>query len=211
MCKKFAYDKLYGILCEYNEKINLTAISGYEDFSVKHIKDSMLGLPYVSGKVLDIGSGAGFPALVLKNEKPELDITMLDSVRKKVNYLNYIIETFGLEKIRAVHARIEDLPELEKYDTVTARAVAKLAVLAEYALPFLKIGGSFVAYKSTGCEDEINEAKPAIKLLGGSIEAVNDLPLNDEITRRIIIIRKNGHTPKGYPRKGNKPRISPIA
>lgn len=143
MCKKIAYDKLYGILCEYNEKINLTAISGYEDFSVKHIKDSMLGLPYVSGKVLDIGSGAGFPALVLKNEKPELDITMLDSVRKKVNYLNYIIETFGLEKIRAVHARIEDLPEPGKYDTVTARAVAKLAVLAEYALPFLKIGGSF--------------------------------------------------------------------
>lgn len=211
MCKKIDYGKLYEILSDYNSKINLTAISGYDDFSVKHIKDSMLGLPYVSGKLLDIGSGAGFPALVLKNEKPELEVTMLDSVGKKVNYLNHIIETFGLEKIRAVHARIEDLPDLEKYDTVTARAVAKLAVLAEYALPFVKIGGSFVAYKSADCEEEINEAKPAIKRLGGSIESVKDLPLTDEITRRIIIIRKTGHTPKGYPRKGNKPRICPIA
>lgn len=210
MCKKIAYDELYKILCEYNAKFNLTAISGYEDFMVKHIEDSRLGLPYVSGRVLDIGSGAGFPALVLKNEKPELDMTMLDSVGKKVNYLNAVIGHFGLEKTRAVHARIEDLPEKGAYDTVTARAVAKLGVLAEYALPFLKIGGAFVAYKSADCEDEINAAKGAIKMLGGRIEKVADVPLTDEIVRRLIVVRKIAPTPKGYPRGGNKPRLAPL-
>lgn len=211
MFKKIDYDKLYDILCEYNEKVNLTAISDYEDFYVKHIRDSMLGLPYVKGRVLDVGSGAGFPALVLKNENPDLDITMLDSVNKKVVYLNEVISIFGLENTRAIHSRIEDIKEFEGFDTVTARAVAKLASLSEYCLPFVKIGGCFVAYKSSGCDEEINEAKVAIKMLGGQIEAVNDIPLNDEITRKIIVIRKVKHTPKGYPRSGNKPRIAPLA
>lgn len=208
--KKIDYTELFKILTEYNSKFNLTAIKTYEDFSVKHVKDSELGLPFVSGKVLDIGSGAGFPALVLKNEKPEIDITMSDSVGKKVNYLNFVIEKFGIEGARAVHTRIEDLEELENYDTVTARAVAGLNVLAEYALPFLKLGGSFVAYKAAKSDDEINEAKRAIKMLGGKIEKVVDIPLTEEISRRLVIIRKIGTTPKGYPRKGNKPRLSPL-
>lgn len=210
MCKKIDYNKLYQILDEYNSRVNLTAINGYEDFMLKHIKDSELGLPYVSGRVLDIGSGAGFPALVLKNEKPELELVMLDSVRKKVDYLNYVIGEFELENARAIHARIEDFAKREAFDTVTARAVAKLSVLAEYALPFVKIGGCFVAYKASDCEEEINEAKRAIKILGGKIEKVDDVMLSPEIIRRMIIVRKISKTPAVYPRKGNKPRLEPL-
>lgn len=204
------YEKLYNLLTEYNSRFNLTAIKGYEDYLVKHVRDSMLGLPYVNGRVLDIGSGAGFPALVLKTEKPELDVTMTDSVGKKVNYLSAVIDALGMTGIRAVHTRIEDLKDFGAYDTVTARAVARLAVLAEYGLPFVRIGGALVAYKAADCGEEIKEAGRAIKLLGGEIERADEIKLTDDITRTIIVVRKTSPSPKGYPRKGNKPRLSPL-
>ena len=204
------YEKLYNLLTEYNSRFNLTAIKGYEDYLVKHVRDSMLGLPYVSGRVLDIGSGAGFPALVLKTEKPELDVTMTDSVGKKVNYLSAVIDALGMTGIRAVHTRIEDMKDFGAYDTVTARAVARLAVLAEYGLPFVRIGGALVAYKAADCGEEIKEAGRAIKLLGGEIERTDEIKLTDDITRSIIVVRKTSPSPKGYPRKGNKPRLSPL-
>lgn len=204
------YKKLYDILSVYNSKFNLTAIRNYEDYKLKHIEDSKLGLPFVSGKVLDIGSGAGFPALVLKIEKPELDVTMIDSVRKKVDYLNFAVNELELKNIRAIHSRVEDLKEKENFDTVTARAVARLNVLAEYALPFVKIGGVFVAYKADGCEEEINEAKKAIKTLGGKIEKAESIALSEDTVRKIIVVRKIGRSPSVYPRGGNKPRSNPI-
>ena len=204
------YEKMYKMLVEANEKFNLTRITDESEFLVKHVYDSKLGLPYVKGRVLDIGSGAGFPGIVLKIEKPELDVTMIDSVSKKVNYLNSLIQALELKKICAFHTRVEDLPEKEKFDTVTARAVARLNVLAEYALPFVKIGGAFVAYKAEDSEEEINEAKYAIKLLGGKIEKVVEARLDENTVRKIIVIRKISSTPNTYPRKGNKPRTSPI-
>ena len=204
------YEKLYNLLTEYNSRFNLTAIKGYEDYLVKHVRDSMLGLPYVNGRVLDIGSGAGFPALVLKTEKPELDVTMTDSVGKKVNYLSAVIDALEMTGIRAVHTRIEDMKDFGAYDTVTARAVARLAVLAEYGLPFVRIGGALVAYKAADCGEEIKEAGRAIKLLGGEIERTDEIKLTDDITRTIIVVRKTSPSPKGYPRKGNKPRLSPL-
>ena len=204
------YEKLYNLLTEYNSRFNLTAIKGYEDYLVKHVRDSMLGLPYVNGRVLDIGSGAGFPALVLKTEKPELDVTMTDSVGKKVNYLSAVIDALEMTGIRAVHTRIEDLKDFGAYDTVTARAVARLAVLAEYGLPFVRTGGTLVAYKAADCGEEIKEAGRAIKLLGGEIERADEIKLTDDITRTIIVVRKKAPSPKGYPRKGNKPRLSPL-
>ena len=208
MCKKIDYKELYEVLEAYNAKVNLTAIEGYENYMVKHIEDSKLGLPYISGRVLDIGSGAGFPGLVIKNEKPECDVTLIDSVRKKVDYLKHVIERFGLEGIRAVHMRIEDFPEREAFDTVTARAVARLVTLAEYALPFVRKGGAFVAYK-TPDDAELKEAERAIELMGGRVETVKDLTPGD-MSRRLIVIRKVKSTPAGYPRRMNKPRTSPL-
>lgn len=204
------YEELYELLTEYNSKFNLTAIKSKEDYYTKHIADSMLGLPYVKGKVLDIGSGAGFPALVLKTENPDLDITMVDSVGKKINYLNAVIEKLGLKGIIAVHNRIEDIGGHESYDTVTARAVARLNVLAEYALPYLKTGGHFVAYKASDSDEEIKEAKYAIGLLGGRIKDIKEEILDENTVRRIVIIEKIKNTPSSYPRKNNKPRISPL-
>ncbi len=210
MSNSETYKKLYDILKVYNSKFNLTAIKNFEDYKIKHIEDSKLGLPFVKGRILDIGSGAGFPALVLKIERPELDITMVDSVRKKVDYLNAVIEELELKNIRAVHSRIEDIKEKESFDTVTARAVARLNVLAEYALPFVKTGGVFVSYKAENCEDEINEAKRAIILLGGKIERTESIALSEDTVRKIIVIRKIKPSPKVYPRGGNKPRNNPI-
>ncbi len=210
MSNSKTYKKLYDILKVYNSKFNLTAIRNFEDYKIKHIEDSKLGLPFVKGRILDIGSGAGFPALVLKIERPELDITMVDSVRKKVDYLNAVIEELELKNIRAVHSRIEDIKEKESFDTVTARAVARLNVLAEYALPFVKTGGVFVSYKAENCEDEINEAKRAIILLGGKIERTESIALSEDTVRKIIVIRKIKPSPKVYPRGGNKPRNNPI-
>lgn len=208
MCKKIDYKELYEVLEAYNVKVNLTAIEGYENYMVKHIEDSKLGLPYISGRVLDIGSGAGFPGLVIKNEKPECDVTLIDSVRKKVDYLKHVIERFGLDGIRAVHTRIEDFPEREAFDTVTARAVARLVTLAEYALPFVRKGGAFVAYK-TPDDAELKEAERAIGMLGGRVETVKDMTPGD-MSRRLIVIRKVKSTPAGYPRRMNKPRTSPL-
>ena len=135
---------------------------------------------------------------------------MTDSVGKKVNYLSAVIDALEMTGIRAVHTRIEDLKDFGAYDTVTARAVARLAVLAEYGLPFVRTGGALVAYKAADCGEEIKEAGRAIKLLGGEIERADEIKLTDDITRTIIVVRKTSPSPKGYPRKGNKPRLSPL-
>lgn len=206
---KEIYEKMYDILTEWNGKFNLTAIRSKEDFEVKHIRDSMLGLPFIRGRVLDIGSGAGFPGLVIKIEKPETDVTLIDSVRKKTDYLSFAIEALGLEGIRAVHTRIENFTDRD-FDTVTARAVAPLNVLAEYCLPFVRTGGSVVAYKSSDIREETEAAARAIDVLGGEIERNELFSLDENTERRILVIRKVRKTPAGYPRKGNKARLKPL-
>lgn len=210
MNNELIYQKIYEMLVSANEKFNLTRITDYDDFITKHVKDSMLGLPLIKGKVLDIGSGAGFPGLVFAVENGSLDVTMLDSVGKKVNYVNTVISALGLKNARAIHSRVEDLPDKGAFDTVTARAVARLNVLAEYALPFVKIGGAFIAYKSGDSEEEINEAKYAIKILGGKIERVMEEVLDEQTVRKIIVVRKISRSPDLYPRKGNKARLNPL-
>ncbi|MBP5648715.1 MAG: 16S rRNA (guanine(527)-N(7))-methyltransferase RsmG [Clostridia bacterium] len=202
--------KIFSYLIEENKKYNLTTITDYNDFLVKHIKDSELGLEYVYGKVLDIGSGAGFPGIVLKLEKEDIDITLIDSVKKKVDYINGLIKELNIKNAKAIHARIEDLDEKEKYDVVTARAVAPLRVLLEYALPFLKKGGIFVAYKSENIEEEIEEAKNALKILGGKIKRIDEKKLDEKTIRKFVIIEKVKNTEKKYPRKNNKPRKDPL-
>ena len=202
--------EFYNILVEANKIMNLTKIIDYDDYLIRHIKDSRLAEEYINGKVLDIGSGAGFPALVIKIDKPEIDLTMIDSVGKKVKYLNETIEKLGLDNSRAYHTRIEDFEEKENFDTVTARAVAQLNTPVEYALPFVKVGGTFVAYNENDIEEEIKNAKYAISMLGGKIENIIEKKLDEEITRKIIIIKKVKSCAKAYPRPQNKPRIKPL-
>ena len=198
-------------LIEQNKFFNLTAITAPEEIEIKHFIDSVSAYPYISGAVADIGSGAGFPAVPLKIIKPELEFTLIDSLNKRVNFLNALIEKLGLENIRAIHSRAEDLPKTTKYDTIVARAVSELNTLAEYCIPFVKVGGRFIAYKSNDCEEEIKRAKKAISVLGGEIEQTEEITLFEtDIKRKLIIIRKIKETPLNYPRGQNKPKKQPL-
>ena len=204
-------EKLYNLVIRYNETVNITAITGYDDFILKHIKDSELGEKYIEGNnILDIGSGAGFPGIVFALNDKNKTVLMVDSVNKKINVINSILHELEINNAYALHIRIEDLKDKEKFDTVTARAVAPLRTLVEYALPFIKIGGVMVAYKAVESEEEINEAKDAVKELGGKIEKVKDEELALGIMRRFVIIRKIKPSPKIYPRGKNLPRLKPL-
>ena len=207
------------LLYEANKSFNLTAIQP-EVFWSKHVADSLspaFAMPdYFRNpkRICDLGCGAGFPSLVLAAAFPHCTFTPVDSTRKKIDFVSAAAEKLGLRNLKAVHARGNELerkaPFRHAYDSVTARAVARLAVLAEYGLPFVRIGGALVAYKAADCGEEIKEAGRAIKLLGGEIERTDEIKLTDDITRTIIVVRKTSPSPKGYPRKGNKPRLSPL-
>ncbi len=203
------------LLKEHNEKYNLTAITEDIDIIKKHFVDSILGMEFlpVKGKIIDIGSGAGFPAIPIKIMRQNLDFTMLDSVNKKVNFLNIVIKELGLNGIDAYHTRIEEEArgsKRESYDCVIARAVSPMPTLCEYALPLLKEGGIFVAYKSEKVDEELENSENAINILGGKIEKVVKKRVFDEFERSFVIIKKVKKTPFNYPRMLNKPRISPL-
>lgn len=203
------------LLIEYNQKFNLTAITEPSEIAVKHFLDSVQGARFLKQGtcVIDIGSGAGFPAIPLKILRPDLDFTMLDSLNKRVNFLNTVIEELKLTGAAAVHLRAEDAGRggyRERYDACVARAVAPLRILTEYALPLVKKGGVFLSYKGGEPENEIGEAENAIKKLGGKLTAVEKFTLPGELARSIIIIEKVKITPENYPRGQNKPRISPL-
>lgn len=208
---KDLYETYYKELIDWNEKYNLTAITDKDEVYLKHFKDSVLIKDHFSfgSSLLDIGSGAGFPAIPLKIERPDLSVIMIDSVNKKVNFLIHMIEELRLELINAYHVRIEDL-KLRNFDYVTARAVAPLVTLAEYAIPFLKVGGEFIAYKSADIDEEIDAAQKAINFLGGKVENIICKNLTDDIVRKFVVIKKISPTPSGYPRSGNKPRLKPL-
>lgn len=211
--KFFLYKDL---LKSWNEKMNLTAIEEDNDVILKHFIDSLSIIPYIkdSKNLVDIGTGAGFPGIPLKIVSDHLKVTLLDSLSKRVGFLNEVVNSLSLSDIRAVHGRAEDYGVgkefRESFDTAVARAVASLPVLIEYCLPFVKVGGVFIAMKGSS-SDEADISGKALSELGGEIEKVYDilLPFSD-IKRNIIIIRKFRQTPSKYPRKAGKPSKEPL-
>lgn len=191
------------LLQEWNEKINLTAITELKDIFIKHFYDSLLIAPHcLTAKTLcDVGSGAGFPGLVLKIALPDLTITLVEPTLKRVNFLRFVIAELGLTDIQVINKRMEDCVDLkESFDIVTARAVASLPVLSELCLPFVSIGGFFIAMKGSSGEDELESSKSALKILGGKVVSVYKEALTDGSSRVNILIHKAAASPSKYPR-----------
>ena len=199
----------YKYLVEENNKFNLTAITDFKDVVYKHFLFSALAIKNFKGKVLDVGSGAGFPGIVIAILNPNLKITLLDSLNKRINFLSELIKILNLKNVEAVHCRIEDYNKKEEYDVVTARAVANLSTLAEYLIPFLKIGGNAVIYKGADIFEELESAQEAISVLGAQISEIQRYNYENN-SRALIILRKIRKTPGNYPRKGNLPRKKPL-
>lgn len=211
----------YKLLIEWNSFMNLTAITEFDEVLKKHFVDSVsliCALPDIaqaSYEVIDVGTGAGFPGIPLKIVFPELKITLLDSLNKRVQFLNEVIDELSLQQIKAIHGRAEDFakPEKlrEKYDICVSRAVANLATLSEYCLPFVKTGGYFISYKSEKIAEEFEDAKKAIHILGGNYEKQVEFTLPDsDIYRNLFMIKKEKATPVKYPRKAGLPSKEPI-
>ena len=212
--------KYYELLVEWNEFMNLTAITEYEDVMKKHFVDSLsLIKTYDVNKsvsVIDVGTGAGFPGLALKIAYPNLKVTLLDSLNKRINFLNHVIEQLGLEGVETVHGRAEDFAKpgkfREKFDVCVSRAVANMTSLSEYCLPFVKLGGEFISYKSEKMNEEMDNAKKAISILGGKFDRCEEFMLPEsDIFRNLVVIKKVKETPKKYPRKAGLPTKEPIA
>lgn len=208
-----AFDRYAEMLTERNEKVNLTAITDSDEIRVKHFTDSLAAIDFIKtgATVLDIGSGAGFPGIPLKIARDDISVTLLDSVNKKVAFMNDVIADLGLKNIEAVHARIEDFPHKGEFDVAVSRAVAELTTLVEYALPFVKVGGTFVAYKSEKAEAEAAAAGNAVALLGGRLREIREVNVAPGLTRRLIVVDKIDPTPLKYPRGKNLPRLKPLA
>ena len=211
------FDTYGKLLVEWNEKINLTAITDPEGITIKHFLDSLTILGYLDipegAKVIDVGTGAGFPGLAMLIARPDLDMTLMDSTKKRLMVIENILEAIGL-KTNVVHARAEEAGKnkmfREKYDFSTARAVTNLRDLAEYCLPFVKVGGSFIPMKSAKAQEEIAEGKKAIHLLGGQIIKQDTFELLDCGERTIINVKKISPTPAKYPRPSAKIAKNPI-
>lgn len=206
------YEKYYSLLVEWNEKFNLTAITDRSEVYVKHFADSLLGEPFIpkNAKVLDVGTGAGFPSLPVKIARPDIKLTLNDSLLKRIGFLREVISELGLSDTEAIHSRAEDLKTREYYDCVVSRAVAPLNVLCEYCLPFVKLGGTFIAYKADECEEEIAAAENAVAVLGGKPARIEKVRLDENTVRSLVIIEKKRPSPGKYPRGKNLPRKSPL-
>ena len=209
----------YEMLVEKNKVMNLTAITEFDEVVEKHFLDSVsltkqmdLHQPL---KVLDLGTGAGFPGIPLKIVFPELEITLMDSLNKRVLFLQDVISSLQLQDFAAVHGRAEEAARNKKYregfDLCVSRAVANISTLSEYCLPFVKIGGSFISYKSSTIEDELEDGKKGIVILGGKVKDVYKFTLPDsELQRSFVVIQKEKKTPKAYPRKAGTPSKDPL-
>lgn len=208
------FDTYYQELVSYNEKVNLTAITEANEVFTKHFLDSILSVDAIpmSSKIVDVGTGAGFPSLPIKIVRPDVDITMVDSLNKRIGFLNMLCEELKIKSTN-IHSRAEDFAKTnrEKFDVAVARAVAKLNTLLEYLLPLVKVGGLVIAYKGANLAEEFAEAENALNLLGGKVlkSLRFDLP-NGHGERNILIIEKIKPTPTQYPRSQNKPKTDPI-
>ncbi len=211
-----ALESYYRELMAWNERVNLTAITERDHVMVKHFLDSLSVAPLLApaSALIDIGAGAGLPGLPLKIALPDLRLTLVDATRKKVDFLNHIIATLGLDETRAVQARAEDLGRepayREQYDFAVARAVADLPVLAEYALPLVKVGGAVIAQKGIAITEELERAKRAIGVLGGRVGDVRVVQLPGLEPRHLVVVEKIAPTPPGYPRRAGLPERKPI-
>ena len=219
------FDKYYELLVDWNNKINLTAITEFDEVCKLHFVDSVSAAQYFDFRkkdfsLIDVGTGAGFPGIVLKIVFPDLHITLLDSLQKRITFLNTVIDELGLNEegsITTVHGRAEDYSDpkkgefREKFDIAVSRAVARLSILCEYDLPYVKEGGYFIAYKGDKGNEEVSEAKNAIFLLGGKVNSVSEFNLpNSDIKRSICIVDKVQKTSSKYPRKAGTPQKNPL-
>ena len=214
--KKFY--KYMNLLIEWNKKINLTAITDENEIIIKHFIDSLTVLKYISEKnmIIDVGTGAGFPGIPIAIMMPNVRVTLLDSINKRINFLIEVVRELDLKNIETIHSRSEDCGKdmlyREKYDIAIARAVANLSTLSEYLLPFVKIKGKMICMKGSEIEEELKNAEYAIKTLGGRSILREEFCLpNSDMKRNIIIVEKEQFTPKQYPRKAGLPAKEPIA
>lgn len=212
-------DRYYEMLVETNKVMNLTAITDYEDVVIKHFADSAaIGcVTDMNNKmsVIDVGTGAGFPGIVLKIVYPQLSVVLLDSLNKRVNFLKEVIAELNLSDISAVHGRAEDIARdkayREQFDLCVSRAVANMSSLSEYCLPFVKTGGRFIPYKADGCDEEVKSAAKAVNTLGGKIEKIDSYVIPEtDICRKFIIVNKIRSTSNKYPRKAGLPTKEPL-
>ena len=212
-------EKYEEMLLRYNEVMNLTAITEHEEVQEKHFLDSITLIAsekLTEGcSLIDIGAGAGFPSMPVKIVREDINLTMLDSLNKRINFLSDVVAELGIKNAVAIHSRAEEGGKnknlREKFDVATARAVADLSILSEYALPFVKVGGYFVAMKGNAPTEELEGAKKAIREMGGEVEAVKEIVLPSGINHCLIIIRKVVNTPAKYPRKSGTPSKNPIS
>ena len=211
--------RYYELLVEWNGFMNLTAITDYDEVMKKHFVDSLSLIKTFDVtkkvKVIDVGTGAGFPGLALKIAYPNLQVTLLDSLNKRINFLNEVITQLGLTGVETVHGRAEDFAKPDKlrgkFDLCVSRAVANMSTLSEYCLPFVKVGGEFISYKSEKISEELETATKAISILGGKFDRSTEFNLPDsDIYRNLVVIIKVKESPKKYPRKAGLPSKEPI-
>ena len=213
-----AFLRFYDILTETNKVMNLTSIEGEKDTANLHFLDSIAILnaaDFRNRSVIDVGTGAGFPGIPVKIAEPTVELTLLDALNKRVGFLKDACEATGLSGVRFVHARAEEASlskeHREKYDIAVSRAVARMNVLCELCMPYVKEGGIFIAMKSTDSEEELSEAENAIKTLGGRLRGVCDYEIPDTgVIHRAIVIEKTSMTPAGYPRRNAKIVKAPL-
>ena len=217
--QKQQFDKYYEMLVEWNKVMNLTGITEYDEVNLKHFTDSLtIARTQEMQKVqsvIDIGTGAGFPGIPLKIAFSHLKVVLLDSLNKRIKFLDAVIEELGLENISTINGRAEDFAKKKEYreqfDLCVSRAVANLSTLSEYCLPFVAVNGSFVSYKSGDSEEEIQQAKHAISLLGGKVKNVDKFQLpGTDMGRALVEIKKTKQTPGKYPRKAGLPAKEPL-
>ena len=217
--QKKQFERYFELLVEWNEKINLTAITDKEEVYLKHFYDSIAPIlqgliPNENIKLLDIGAGAGFPSLPMKILYPQLDVTIIDSLNKRINFLQLLAQELDLDDVHFYHGRAEDLAQDKnfraQYDFVTARAVARMQVLSELTIPYLKVGGKLLALKASNAPEELLEAKNALNLLFSKVEDNLSYVLPNGDPRYITVVEKKKETPNKYPRKAGMPNKRPL-
>lgn len=217
--QKDQFNRYYDLLIEWNDKINLTAITDKQEVIKKHFEDSLSISSVIDmnavNSVIDVGTGAGFPGIPLKIVFPDLKLTLLDSLNKRINFLNTVVDELGLADVSAIHGRAEeygrDVVYRESFDLCVSRAVANLSTLSEFCLPFVKVGGYFVSYKSEKADIEYIEAKNAINLLSGGNVRIEDVIITDtDLTRKMVLIEKLSPMDDKYPRRAGIPLKKPL-